>query len=85
MELMFWRNKQGHEIDFILLINRKPILIEVKSNLKEISVPPAMKIFIDHYPETEWGVVFSESLRGEVTYKGKTIFFKHLEEVDAII
>jgi len=75
MELKFWRNKQGSEIDFIVLKNRKPFLIEVKTELSRMSIPGAMKTFIKKYPETIGGIVYSAKLEGEMEFQGKKIFF----------
>ena len=84
MELMFWRDKAQNEIDFVLLEDNKPCIIEVKTTLKEAVIPKAMKIFIDHYPETRFGVVFSLNFTGQSVYKDKPIFFKTLTEVNQI-
>ena len=85
MELKFWRDKAQNEIDFVLLEDNKPCIIEVKTTLKEAVIPKAMKIFIDHYPETRFGVVFSMNFTGQAEYKDKTIFFKTLNEVKNLL
>jgi predicted AAA+ superfamily ATPase len=81
MELKFWRNKAGQEIDFILLKNRCPFLIEVKTTLHEPAIPPAMKIFIKHYPETTGAVVYSTNLEAEADHLGKHVAFRKLESL----
>lgn len=78
MELKFWRNKAGHEIDFVLLKDRKPLLVEVKTTLPTPVIPAAMKIFIKHYPETVGAVVYSTSLEAEAEFLGKKVMFKKL-------
>ncbi|OGR96649.1 MAG: hypothetical protein A2V88_02020 [Elusimicrobia bacterium RBG_16_66_12] len=85
IEIRFWRNKSGQEIDFVVLKDRKPFLIEVKTTLSRREVPPAMKTFISHYPETLGAIVFSENMVGEETFMGKTIRFKPLAEASKII
>jgi len=80
-ELKFWRTKAGHEIDFILLKNRKPFMVEVKSGLKALDISAQMRIFLKHYPETLGGVVFNENLKGEVEYSGKKIRFLPYDRV----
>ena len=84
MEIKFWRNKTGHEIDFVLLENRKPFLIEVKTTLNSPDVPPAMKIFIKNYPDTRGAVVFSRNLEDETSYLGKKILFRKLDAVHSL-
>ncbi len=84
-DIKFWRNKQGQEIDFILLKNRKPFLIEVKTNLNAPDIPQAFKIFIKNYPETLGGIIFSSSFKGEREFLNKQIYFKTLDSVTDFI
>ena len=78
MEIRFWRNKLEQEIDFVVLKDRRPFLIEVKTKLAGREITPAMKTFMTHYPETIGGIVFSENMVGEETFLGKTIRFELL-------
>jgi predicted AAA+ superfamily ATPase len=81
MELKFWRNKAGQEIDFVLLKNRRPFLIEVKTTLHEPEIPSAMKIFMKHYPETTGAVVYSSNIDADAEYIGKHVAFRRLESL----
>jgi predicted AAA+ superfamily ATPase len=81
MELKFWRNKAGQEIDFVLLKNRKPLLIEVKTTISAPEVPQAMKIFIKNYPETAGAIVYSTDFSADVEYLGKQVAFRKLESL----
>jgi uncharacterized protein len=81
MELKFWRDKAKNEIDFVLLRDNKPIIIEVKTNLNLAYVPKAFSIFMAHYPETEFGIVCSLNFEGELVHDGKTIYFIKLENL----
>lgn len=78
MEIKFWRNKLGQEIDFVVLKDRKPFLIEVKTTLSSREIPPAMKTFLSHYPETLGAIVFSENMAGEEACMGKSVRFETL-------
>ncbi len=78
-EIKFWRNKSGQEIDFVVLKDRKPFLIEVKTTLAGCEIPPAMKTFIEHYPETLGAIVFSENMTGERKFMGRIVRFERLE------
>lgn len=78
MEIKFWRNKLGQEIDFVILKNRKPFLIEVKTTLSNREIPPAIRTFLSHYPETLGAIVFSENMVGEEKFMGKTVRFELL-------
>ena len=77
-EIKFWRNKVGQEIDFVVLKDRKPFLIEVKTRLCDREIPPAMKTFLAHYPETLGAIVFSENMLGEERFMGKIVRFEPL-------
>lgn len=81
MELRFWRNKLGHEIDFVILKNRKPFLIEVKTTINRTELPSAMKTFMRKYPETSGAVIFSENCETEIEYLGKRVQFLHYDKV----
>lgn len=59
-DVRFWRTKQGKEIDFILLKDRKPSLIEVKSELKTPVEPKAFYAFKSNYPLTQNCYVISK-------------------------
>jgi len=75
MELRFWRNKRGDEIDFVLLKNRKPFIIEVKSSIKSAEIPKAFSLFMKNYPETVGAMVISEDYSAKSSLLGKEIVF----------
>ena len=79
MEIRFWRTKKGSEVDFVLLKNRIPLPVEVKSNPAEMSVPPGMKAFLKAYPESPYGVVFNGAVEGEKDAEGRKVFFRRWE------
>ena len=81
MEIKFWRNRAGLEIDFVLLRDRKPFLIEAKTTLGGLEVPRAFKVFIDNYPNTLGGLIVSRNIEGEVEYSGKKILFRKYENI----
>ncbi len=80
MEIKFWRNKAGSEIDFVILKNRKPFILEVKAVLSAMNLPGAFPAFINHYPETKGGMVVSGNLDGTVEYNGKEIVFSTFDK-----
>jgi hypothetical protein len=55
-KILYWRDKQGHEIDFIVLKKGKPHAIECKWSSGEFD-PSNMKLFRRRYPEGENYVV----------------------------
>ncbi len=56
-ELKFWRTRQGEEIDFVLLENRVPSIIEVKAN--NAVIPKAFQRFVTSYTDTQRGIVYT--------------------------
>jgi predicted AAA+ superfamily ATPase len=50
MELRFWRTKKKEEVDFILIHNREPTPIEVKSNLDRPAPHAGIQAFCRRYP-----------------------------------
>ncbi len=80
IEIRFWRNKAGKEIDFIILKDRKPFLLEVKASLSSAEIPGVFHDFIKHYPETIGGMVVSGGYEGGSTIKGKQITFSTFDK-----
>jgi len=85
MELRFWRTKKDLEVDFILLINRQPIPIEVKSTLNEAVMPRGMKSFFMAYPHVKRGIVFNETINEQIVINNRTIDFLPHEKASLLI
>jgi len=81
MELRFWRTKKGDEVDFILLKNRIPIPIEVKSNLTSPKAPNGLLKFLKQYPKAPCGVVFNEHISAVIKVDNRSVYFKPWFEV----
>jgi hypothetical protein len=81
-EIRFWRTKDGNEIDFIYIKNRKLSIIEVKSKLKQMLIPKAFEQFLRSYPNTEHCFVINENISGELDYRGRLIKFIKLEDME---
>lgn len=74
-EIKFWRTKDGGEVDFILLKDRKPIPIEVKSKLISPEVPSGLKRFLSRYGSVHSAYVVNENINKEVHHEGCRIHF----------
>ena len=79
MEIKFWRTKDGGEVDFILLKDRKPIPIEVKSKMAVLDVPSGLKRFLDRYPAVGSAYVINENMEGEIKYEDCLVRFLTFE------
>ena len=65
LELRYFRNTVGHEVDFVLLKNRKPwVAVEVKRSDKELS--PGLKYFLER---VQVAYAFQVSLQGKKDYE----------------
>jgi len=82
--LHFWRTKQKMEVDFVKVVNRQPIPIEVKSGLRNHAVPEGMKAFLDRYPKTPQGYVVSGQAMGDIVYKKTAIRFIRWQDIGQV-
>ncbi len=76
-DLKFWRTRDGKEVDFVLIRDRQPIPIEVKSNLKKMDVPGGLEAFLRKYPDISNAYVVNNSLEGEVKHQKTKVRFIH--------
>lgn len=76
-DLKFWRTRDGKEVDFVLIRDRQPIPIEVKSNLKKMNVPKGLEAFLRKYPNVSKAYVVNNSLEGEMKHQKTKIQFVH--------
>lgn len=82
MEIKFWRTKDGGEVDFILLKDRKPIPIEVKSNLSFAKIPPGLKRFLGRYPGVKTAYVVNGQISQEIKHGDCLINFLTFEKFE---
>ncbi len=66
IEIKFWRTKDGGEVDFILLKDRKPIPIEVKSTIDRFEIPSGLKRFLNRYPTVQSAYIINGSISGQI-------------------
>lgn len=75
MDIKFWKTKDGDEVDFIVLKNRRPIPIEVKSKLTRAEVPKGLRRFLLRYNEVKNAYCLNENLTAEIQYNSCNIKF----------
>ncbi len=68
MEIKFWRTKDGGEVDFILLKDRIPIPIEVKSKIISSEIPSGLKRFLARYPDVKSAYIINEEIEQDISY-----------------
>jgi hypothetical protein len=74
-EIYYWRTSQKEEVDFVLVTDRIPLPVEVKSKISPGEIPPGIKRFLDVYPECKYAFVLNTDYYGKNTYKDKQIIF----------
>lgn len=74
-DIYYWRTREKDEVDFILVQDRTPIAIEVKSKLTNTEIPTGLKQFLKKYSECPQAIVLNNSLHQDTVYQGKTIRF----------
>ncbi|MCG2712770.1 MAG: ATP-binding protein [Candidatus Omnitrophica bacterium] len=82
MEIKFWRTKDGDEVDFILLKNRKPVPIEVKSKLAKPKIPKGLKRFLLRYKNIKHAYVINETITDSLKHDSCVISFITFEQFD---
>lgn len=68
MEIKFWRTKDGGEVDFILLKDRKPIPIEVKAAIEKSEIPSGLKRFLTRYPAVSSAYVINGTVNDQMSF-----------------
>lgn len=74
-EIYYWRTREKDEVDFILVQDRIPIAIEVKSRLQSTEIPPGVRRFVQKYPEYKNVVILNDDIWETVMHQGKKIIF----------
>ncbi|MBI4586070.1 MAG: ATP-binding protein [Planctomycetes bacterium] len=85
MELKFWRTKKKEEVDFVLLINRQPIPIEVKQKVDERTVPQGLMAFCRRYPRVKSTFTVSMQAHETVKIEGIAHHFISFEQVESVV
>jgi uncharacterized protein len=80
MEIKFWRTKDGAEVDFVLVKDRRPVPIEVKSRLRSLEVPSGLKRFLARYPKTPAAYVISLTCSGAICSGATEVRFLTFDE-----
>lgn len=81
-EIRFWRTKDGSEVDFVLVKNRKPIPIEVKSSINDGKVPSGLKKFLARYPNTSDAFVINQNIQTQLLLQKCKIQFMTFEDFE---
>lgn len=81
MEIRFWRTKKGDEVDFIVVKNRIPYPVEVKSSVSDLTIPRGLQHFLKFYKKAPMGIVLNTGITGETIFEGRPVHFLKVEDV----
>lgn len=84
MEVRFWRTKRGEEVDFVLVKNRIPVPVEVKSSMGKAEVPSGLRAFLQAYPKAPFGIVFCDAQRESVEVGGRPVHLLRWEQSEDV-
>jgi len=84
--IRYWRNKQGHEVDFVRAPGRGPLLaLECKWSAKDFD-PAGLQAFARNYPQARLLVVATDAQPAFMReYAGQTVEFVSLNEAVSLI
>lgn len=85
MELRFWRTKKKEEVDFVLISNRQPTPIEVKSQLDRRTPPSGLRAFCRRYPDVAQTFTVSDATFPPIELDGVSHHFLSFEQVPSIV
>lgn len=85
MELRFWRTKRGEEVDFVLVKDRQPYPIEVKTRDVHGSPPPGLRAFCKRYPKTKLTFTISTTPHDPRIEDGVTHSFLEFKDVPRVL
>lgn len=74
-EIYYWRTRQKEEVDFVLVQDRVPVPIEVKSKLSSAEIPDGIRQFIRKYPETTNAFILNNDIHETIHYQDKKVIF----------
>ena len=74
-EIYYWRTREKEEVDFVVVRDRIPVPVEVKSKITDTSIPMGIRQFIHKYPESKIAIILNEDLFKQETYKNKKVLF----------
>ncbi|MEW6685631.1 MAG: ATP-binding protein [Candidatus Edwardsbacteria bacterium] len=74
-ELYYWRTKERHEVDFIILRNRSPIPVEIKyQRFKGPEISTSLRAFIYRFSPTQ-AVIITRDFLHKIKFAKTEVFF----------
>jgi predicted AAA+ superfamily ATPase len=73
--IYYWRTRRKEEVDFILVQDRTPVAVEVKSRLSGTDIPSGLRVFLQQYPNCPRAVVLNNDILRKVVFDGREVIF----------
>ena len=74
-DIYYWRTREKDEVDFIIVQDRMPIAVEVKSKLKGTDIPQGVRRFMQQYPNCCKAIVLNNDIFEKVIFDGREVVF----------
>ncbi len=74
-DIYYWRTRRKEEVDFILVQDRTPIAVEIKSKLSGTDIPLGLRAFLQQYPNCPKAVVLNNDILQKVAFNGREVIF----------
>lgn len=74
-DIYYWRTRRKDEVDFIIVQDRMPVAVEVKSKLMGPDVPQGVRSFLQQYLNCRKAVVLNNDLFQKVVFNGRDVIF----------
>ena len=81
-DLRFWRTKQGDEVDFIWIKDRRPI--PIKSHYKGTRPPKGLVKFLKNYPESPCGFILRQERADNLKLDRGNIKFQTFDDIASL-
>ena len=79
-DLRFWRTKQGDEVDFVWIKDRRPLPIEAKSKYEEKQATKGLAKFLKTYPESPHGFILNAKRTDDLRADGTDVAVRTFDD-----
>ena len=74
-DIYYWRTREKDEVDFILVQDRTPVAVEVKSKMTSADVPQGVRRFLQQYSNCRKAVVLNNDIFQKVVFDKRDVIF----------
>lgn len=74
-DIHYWRTRRKDEVDFIIVQDRTPVAVEVRSKLSGPDIPQGVRVFLQQYPNCRKAVVLNNDIFQKVVFDDREVIF----------